>query len=165
MYSARTCTRTRSGVLNETVSSPRLSSLIRISSPARSDSICAGWGLRVCNVGGREGGPGGRRRLYCAAATGLCDWNAQHSSIAYAEQLPPASPKPPGRRTAGDFINYKARLVHMQRRDGLVRLRAHTSTVSEQMSVCKYELHGSHYCCSHHKLFSLFRKTSNIGLL
>lgn len=152
------------------VSAP-LSSLIRISSPARSDSICAGWGLRVCNVGGREGGPGGRRRLYCAAATGLCDWNAEHTSIAYAEQLPPASPKPPGRRTAGDFINYKARLV--RRRDGLVRLRAHTSSVirplrasvSEQMSVYKYELHGSHYCCSHHKLFSLFIKTSNIGLL
>lgn len=154
------------------VSAP-LSSLIRISSPARSDSISAGWGLRACNVGGREGGPGGRRRLYCAAATGLRDCNAEHSSIADAEQLPPASPKPPGRRTAGDFINYKARLVHMHQRDGPVRLRAHTSSVirplrasaSEQTSVCKYELHGSHYCCSHHKLFSLFIKTSNIGLL
>lgn len=153
-------------------SAPLLSSLIRISSPARSDSICAGWGLRVCN-GGRAGGPGGGRRLYCAAATGPCDSSAVHSPIAHAEQLPPASPKPPGPSTAGDFINYKARLVHMHRRDGLLRLRAHTSSVtrpsrasvSEQTSVCKYELHGSHYCCSHHKLFSLFIKTSNIGLL
>lgn len=154
------------------VSAP-LSSLIRISSPARSDSIWAGWVLGVCN-GGREGGPGGRRRLHCAAATGLCDWNAEHSSIAYAEQLPPASPKPPGSRNGRGFDQLQGPIgAHAPRRRPLVRLRAPTSSVirplrasvSEQTSVCKYELHGSHYCCSHHKLFSLFRKTSNIGLL
>lgn len=35
--------------------------------------------------------------------------------------------------------------------------------VCEQSSVCvTYDLHGSHHCCSHHKLFSVFIKTSNI---